>query len=553
MSGSKRMEISACVVALVSAAVLFFVLEGAAAPPTSPTEPVKFTVDGKLMKPDGYRHWVPGAQRPGEGTLTRKLAISMTDTRTLERMASMNAEHVENLIIGSGVAGKLLGWTLASQGQKTVVVERAMVGGSCPNVACLPSKNVIHSANAVSLVDPKRGLGVMTGNVRVDMAAVARRKWKMVNELVEVHLAKFKASGAELVMGEARFTEPKTVEVALNAGGTRQLKGNRVFINVGTRARIPNVPGLADARPMTHVEALNLERLPEHLVVLGGGYVGLEFAQAMRRFGSRVTIVQHGPRLLDKEDADVSVGLLELMKHEGIEVLLNSEVQKVTGRSGEMVTVLVHSRTNERPLEASDILVATGRTPNTDRLGLDRTGVEVDSRGYIRVNDRLQTTAPDVWATGESAGTPHFTHAGEDDFRIVLDNLNGGSRTTRGRVIPYVLFTDPELAHVGLSETEAKAQGVHYRIAKMPMAMVFRAQTLSETRGFVKALIGDDDRILGFTAFGVEASEMMAVVQTAMLGRLPYTALRDAIFTHPTSAEGLIGLFLNPPAAPAGE
>jgi pyruvate/2-oxoglutarate dehydrogenase complex dihydrolipoamide dehydrogenase (E3) component len=241
------------------------------------------------------------------------------------------------------------------------------------------------------------------------------------------------------------------------------------------------------------------------------------------------------------------------MKHEGIEVLLNSEVQKVTGRSGEMVTVLVHSRTNERPLEASDILVATGRTPNTDRLGLDRTGVEVDSRGYIRVNDRLQTTAPDVWATGESAGTPHFTHAGEDDFRIVLDNLNGGSRTTRGRVIPYVLFTDPELAHVGLSETEAKAQGVHYRIAKMPMAMVFRAQTLSETRGFVKALIGDDDRILGFTAFGVEASEMMAVVQTAMLGRLPYTALRDAIFTHPTSAEGLIGLFLNPPAAPAGE
>ncbi len=205
----------------------------------------------------------------------------------------MNAEHVENLIIGSGVAGKLLGWTLASQGQKTVVVERAMVGGSCPNVACLPSKNVIHSAKAVSLVHPTRGLGVVTGNVHVDMAAVARRKWKMVNELVEIHLAKFKASGAELVMGEARFTQPKTIEVALNAGGTRQLHGNRVFINVGTRARIPGVPGLADAKPMTHVEALNLERLPEHLLILGGGYVGLEFAQAMRRFGSRVTIVQH--------------------------------------------------------------------------------------------------------------------------------------------------------------------------------------------------------------------------------------------------------------------
>jgi pyruvate/2-oxoglutarate dehydrogenase complex dihydrolipoamide dehydrogenase (E3) component len=465
----------------------------------------------------------------------------------------MNAEHVENLIIGSGVAGKLLGWTLASRGQKTVVVERVMVGGSCPNVACLPSKNVIHSAKAVSLVDPTRGLGVVTGNVRVNMAAVARRKWKMVNELVEVHLAKFKASGAELVMGEARFAEPKTVEVALNAGGTRQIHGDRVFINVGTRASIPSVPGLADANPMTHVEALNLERLPEHLVILGGGYVGLEFAQAMRRFGSRVTIVQHGSRLLDKEDLDVSDGLLELMTDEGIEVVLNAEVLKVTGRSGERVALQVRSGAGARTLEASCILVAAGRTPNTERLHLDRAGVEVDSRGYIRVNDRLQTTAPGVWATGESAGRPQFTHVGEDDFRIVLDNLNGGSRTTRGRVIPYVLFTDPELAHIGLTEREAQAQSVRYRIAKMSMGMVFRAQTLSATRGFVKALIGDDDRILGFTAFGVEGSEMMAVVQTAMLGGLPFTALRDAIFTHPTAAEGLIGLFSNPPAAPAAE
>lgn len=465
----------------------------------------------------------------------------------------MTTEHFQNLIIGSGVAGKLLCWTLAGQGQRTVVVERAMVGGSCPNVACLPSKNVIQSAKAVSLVDPKRGLGVVTGNVRADMAAVARRKWKMVNELVEVHLANFKASGAELVMGEARFTSPKTVEVALNAGaGTRAFTGDRVFINVGTRAWIPNLPGLNDARPITHVEALNLERLPEHLIILGGGYVGLEFAQAMRRFGSRVTIIHHGPRLLEKEDADISAGLLELMQDEGVDVSLDSEVQKVTGRSGEGVTVLVRSGANERTLQGSDILVAAGRTPNTDQLNLDRAGVEVDARGYIRVNDRLQTTAPDVWATGESAGSPQFTHAGEDDFRVVLDNLNGGSRTTRGRVIPYVLFTDPELAHVGLSETAAKAQGVGYRIAKMPMAKVFRAQTLSETRGFVKALIGDDDRILGFTAFGVEGSEMMAVVQTAMLGGMPYTALRDAIFTHPTSAEGLIGLFLRPPAVPVG-
>src|SRR5262245_27445408 len=418
----------------------------------------------------------------------------------------MNTEHYQNLIIGSGVAGKILAWTLASQDQKTVVVERAMVGGSCPNVACLPSKNVIYSAKAVSLVHPTRGLGVVTVSVRVDMAGVARRKWQMVNELVEVHLGKFRASGAELVMGEARFTEPKTVRVTLNAGGTRSLRGERVFINVGTRARVPDLPGLAAAAPMTHVEALNLERLPEHLVILGGGYVGLEFAQAMRRFGSRVTIVQGGPRLLEREDPDVADALLKLMCDEGIDVLLQAEVLNVTGRSGTGVALRVRSGAAERTIEASDILVATGRTPNTDGLDAAKAGVELDSRGYIRVSDKLQTSAPGVWATGECAGSPQFTHVGEDDCRVVLDNLAGGTRTTRGRLIPYCLFTDPELAHVGITESEAKAKNVPYHIAKMPMAMVLRAHTLSETRGFMKALIGADDRILGFTAFGAEAS-----------------------------------------------
>jgi len=461
----------------------------------------------------------------------------------------MSTEHFQNLIIGSGVAGKIIAWTLASQGQNTVVVERAMVGGSCPNVACLPSKNVIYSAKAVSLVHPTHGLGVVTGPMRVDMAGVARRKWRMVNELVEIHLGKFRASGAELVMGEAQFTEPKTVRVSLNAGGTRLLRGERVFINVGTRASVPDVPGLADARPMTHVEALNLERLPEHLVILGGGYVGLEFAQAMRRFGSRVTIVQRGPRLLEREDPDVADALRELLTDEGVEVLLQSELLRVTGHSGTGVTLRVRSGATERTLEASDILVATGRTPNTDRLDADKAGVELDARGYIRVNDRLQTRAPDVWATGECAGSPQFTHVGEDDCRIVLDNLAGGSRTTRGRLIPYCLFTDPELAHVGMNESEAKAKGVPYRIARMPMAMVLRTHTLSQTRGFIKALIGADDRILGFTALGAEASELMAVAQTAMLGGIPYTVLRDAIWTHPTAAEGLLGLFANAPAA----
>ncbi|HEV7998590.1 MAG TPA: FAD-dependent oxidoreductase [Planctomycetaceae bacterium] len=458
----------------------------------------------------------------------------------------MAIEHYRNLVIGSGAGGKLLAWNLARKGEKTVVVERLMIGGSCPNVACLPSKNVIYSAKAVALADPKIGLGVMTGSARVDMAGVVRRKRQMIDGLIELHLGNFKASGAELVMGEAHFTEPKTVEVTLNSGGTRQVRGDRVFLNLGSRASIPNVPGLAEARPLTHVEALNLERLPDHLIVIGGGYVGLEFAQAMRRFGSRVTILQHAKQLLEREDADVATAIAELMRDEGIEVVLQAEVLDVAGQSGTRVKLRVREGSNERSIEASDILVAAGRTPNTDRVNVDKGGVRLDPRGYIQVNERLQTSAPDVWAMGECAGSPQFTHVGADDFRVVLDNLNGGDRTTRGRLIPYCLFTDPELAHVGRSESELKAQNVAYRLAKLPISFVLRTRTLSQTRGFAKAMVGADDRILGFTAFAAEASEMMGIVQTAMLGGLPYTVLRDAIFTHPTMAEGLNGLFESP-------
>jgi pyruvate/2-oxoglutarate dehydrogenase complex dihydrolipoamide dehydrogenase (E3) component len=291
--------------------------------------------------------------------------------------------------------------------------------------------------------------------------------------------------------------------------------------------------------------------VPEHLVVLGGGYVGLEFAQAMRRFGSRVTIVQHGKHLLDREDADISAAVEELMRDEGLDVLLASEIEKVSGRSGSGLKIQVRGQGKETTLEASDLLVAAGRTPNTDGIDLVKTGVELNPRGFIRVNERLETTAENIWATGDCAGSPFFTHVGEDDFRIVLANLDGGNRTTRDRLIPYCLFIDPELAHVGMTESEAQAKGVSYRLVNQPMSHVLRTYTLSEKRGFAKALIGADDRILGFTAFGAEVSEMMAVVQTAIMGGIKYTALRDAIFTHPTAAEGLTGLFSMTPAAPA--
>jgi pyruvate/2-oxoglutarate dehydrogenase complex dihydrolipoamide dehydrogenase (E3) component len=297
---------------------------------------------------------------------------------------------------------------------------------------------------------------------------------------------------------------------------------------------------------MTHVEALDLDRVPARLVIIGGGYVGLELAQAARRFGSHVTVIERGSQLAGREDADVGAALLELFQDEGIEVLLKTAVNRVEGRSGEALRLHVETTTGGRIIEGTDLLIAAGRIPNTQGIGLELAGIELDSRGYVRVNERLETTAREVWAVGDCAGSPQFTHVAFDDFRIVRDNLNGRSRTTHDRLIPFCLFTDPELARVGLNESEAKTRGVEYRLATMPMAAVLRTRTLSEPRGFMKMLLDTaSDRILGFTVFGAEASELMATFQTAMLGQLPFTLLRDGIFTHPTAAEGLTVLLAN--------
>jgi pyruvate/2-oxoglutarate dehydrogenase complex dihydrolipoamide dehydrogenase (E3) component len=458
-------------------------------------------------------------------------------------------EHYDFLVIGCGEAGKHLTWNLALAGHRTAVVERKYIGGSCPNIACLPSKNVIRTAKANWFARHGVEYGIQMGPVSTDMRGVFNRKRKMVEGEVQAHLDRFKATGAELIRGEAGFIGPKTVDVHLNEGGARTITGDRVFLDLGSRASIPDTPGLAAAKPMTHVEALDLQRLPEHLIVLGGGYVGLELAQALRRFGSKVTVVERGPQIAAAEDPDVAQALLENFASEGIEVLLDTRVRDVQGLSGQQVRVAIESSHALQEIEGTDLLVATGRTPNTQGIGLEAAGIELDARGYIKVNERLQTTAPGVWATGDCAGSPQFTHVAYDDFRVVRDNLNGGSRTTRDRLTPFCMFTDPELARVGLNETEAKRRGVAYRLAKMPMAGVLRAVALGETRGFVKMLVdAENDRILGFTAFGAEGSEMMAAVQTAMLGGLPYTILRDAIFTHPTAAEGLVYLLASVPA-----
>jgi pyruvate/2-oxoglutarate dehydrogenase complex dihydrolipoamide dehydrogenase (E3) component len=470
--------------------------------------------------------------------------MNSTETSQSTRIKKSRPEEFDLVILGGGTGSTLAGWTFAGEGQRVAVVDRKYIGGSCPNIACLPSKNIIHSAKVASYFRRSKEFGIASDGFTIDMAGVRERKRSMVRGLNEMYLENYRKTGAKFILGTGRFVAPKTVEVLLADGSTRQLRGSNVIVSTGSRAALEDIPGLAEAQALTHIEALELDEIPDHLLVVGGGYVGVELAQAMRRFGSKVTFIDRNRRLMSREDPDVCEALSSLFAEEGIEILLNARLKQVSGKSGDTVKVVVEQDGVEKVLKGSHILVATGRKPNTEGMGLELGGVEFTERGYIKVNERLQTTAPDVWAIGEVAGSPQFTHISVDDFRVVHANLTGGDRVTTGRQVPYCLFTDPELARIGLSETEAEAQGIAYRLLKVPMETNLRARTLSETRGFVKALVeADSDRILGFTAFGVGAGEILAAVQIAMIAGLPYTALRDAVLTHPTLAEGLLALF----------
>ncbi len=458
------------------------------------------------------------------------------------------AERFQTLILGSGNGGMFLAQHMAQSGRHTAVVERRWIGGSCHNINCLPSKNEIWSAKVADLVRHGASFGVLTGSVSIDMATVRQRKRDMVAALVAMDVEEYKSSGAELIMGTGHFVAPQTLEVRLNDGGTRLLAGDQVFVNLGTHAAIPDIPGLDASKPLTNIEALELDYVPGHLIVLGGGYVGLELSQAFRRFGSRVTILEQGPQIAGREDPDVADEMRRILSNEGIEILVAAEPRHVQGRSGANVSISLRTSSGERTIEGSEILVAAGRVPNTAGIGLETAGVELDGRGYIKVNDRLETTAAGVWAIGEGAGSPQFTHVSYDDFRIIRDNLAGRNRSTRGRLVPYCMFTDPPLARVGLSEGEAQRLAVEARVAKLPVAAVPRALATGEKQGFMKALVdAHDDQILGFTMIGSEAGEVMSAVQAAMLAGMPYTGLRDAIFAHPTMAEGLSILFSNVP------
>ena len=471
-------------------------------------------------------------------------------TAGAQRESTSRPERFDVVILGSGQGGKLLAWSLARSGKKVVVVERRWIGGSCPAVACMPSKNEIWSAKVAHIVRNASNFGAEISPFKVDVAKVRARKQSMIDRDAAFHANAYRESGAELIMGNGRFIAPKTIYVALNDGGSRVVEGDEVVVNVGTHAAIPDVPGLQAARPLTHIEALELDEAPAHMIVLGGGYVGVELAQAYRRFGSRVTIIEPGPQLIGREDVDVASEMRHVLEGEGIEVLLGAMPVRVQGLSGDIVSVRVHTAGGEQMVEATDLLVAAGRIANTADIGLEHAGIELDARGFIHVNERLQTSAPDVWAIGECAGSPQFTHVSVDDFRIVKDNMTGGTRRTTDRVVPYVVFTDPPLARVGLSEAEAARQGISTRVVTLPMKAVLRAQTTDEMKGFMKALVSaDDDRVLGFAMIGSEAGEAVAVIQIAMAAHSSYQMLRDAPFAHLTVAEGFGPLFSNVPAS----
>jgi len=456
-------------------------------------------------------------------------------------------ERYDAIVIGAGQAGVPLSRALAEAGWKTALVEREHVGGTCINEGCTPTKTMVASARVAYLARRAADYGVHAGLVTVDMGRVRERKRNIVQSWRSGNRRRIEGTeGLDLLMGEARFTGPHSVEVNLNSGEIHHLTADKIFINAGTRPRTPSVPGLDRVPFLNSTSIMELDVVPEHLLVLGGGYVGLEFGQMFRRFGSQVTIVQRRGQLLTREDADVAEEVAKILREDGVEVLLDTHAQSVAQAAEGGVQLTVRTLDGERTLPGSHLLAAVGRAPNTERLNLSAAGLHTDKRGFIAVNERLETGLPGIYALGDVKGGPAFTHISYDDFRIIRTNLlEGGDATINGRPVPYTVFIDPQLGRIGLSERQARAQGLDIRVAKMPMNSVARALEVDESRGFMKAIVdADSDQILGAAVLGIEGGEIMAVLQVAMMGRVPYTTLRDAVFAHPTLAESLNNLFM---------
>jgi len=454
--------------------------------------------------------------------------------------------HYDAIVIGAGQSGGPLSTALAQAGWKTAIIERIHVGGTCINEGCTPTKTMVASARVAYLARRGTDYGVHTGPVTVDMVKVRQRKRDIVDSFRNGSQQRIESTeGVDLLMGEAHFTGPKKLEVRLTNGETRQLTANTFFINAGARPSKPSISGVDSVPTLDSTSIMELDVVPDHLLIIGGGYVGLEFGQMFRRFGSQVTVIQRGAYLLAREDPDVAGEVAKILREDGLEVLLETAPTHVAKTGDGKIQLTVKTPTGERTLTGSHLLVAAGRTPNTDWLNPAAAGVQVDKKGFIQTNEKLETNVPGIYALGDVKGGPAFTHISYDDYRIIRTNLlENGNATIRDRLVPYTVFIDPQLGRIGLSETEARDKGHNIKVAKMPMNYVARALEVDEPRGFMKAIVDAGTRqILGAAVLGIEGGEIMAMLEISMMGKLPYTVLRDGIFAHPTLAESLNNLF----------
>jgi pyruvate/2-oxoglutarate dehydrogenase complex dihydrolipoamide dehydrogenase (E3) component len=457
-----------------------------------------------------------------------------------------STQGFDAIIIGSGQAGTPLSVALAQAGMRTALIERVHVGGTCINEGCTPTKTMVASGRVAYLARRAVDYGVHTGEISIDLREVLQRKRNVVERFRDGSQSRIqKTANVELIFGEATFTGPKSIQVRTKDGAQRLLSASHVFINAGTRASRPRLDGLDTVSSLDNFSIMELDTLPDHLLVLGGGYIGLEFGQLFRRFGCRITIIQSAGQLLTREDPDIAEEVARILQQDGIEIILNAKAVRV-GQSHGNIQLDVQEQGRASTLSGSHLLLATGRIPNTDTLNLALAGVQTDDRGFIKVNNRLETSDPGTYALGDIKGGPAFTHISYDDFRIIRANLlEKRNVTTDGRQVPYTVFIDPQLGRVGMTENEARSRGGTIRVARLPMASVARAIEVDETRGFMKAIVdGETQQILGAAVLGIEGGETMAALEIAMMGKLPYTALRDGIFAHPTLAEALNNLFV---------
>lgn len=457
-------------------------------------------------------------------------------------------DHYQAIVIGSGQGGTPLCQALANAGLRTALVERAHVGGTCVNEGCTPTKTMVASGRVAYLARRGADYGVHTGNITIDMSRVRQRKRDIVDTFRNGNQSRMeKTPNLDLLFGEASFTGPRSIQVRLHDDSKRTLTADQFFINAGCRSSVPALEGMQSVPYLDSTSIMELDAVPEHLLVIGGGYIGLEFGQLFRRFGSRVTIVQQSPQLLRGEDADVAAEVLAIMQQDGIDVLLSTKVQRIA-KEGPQIKLAVASagESESRIISGSHVLVATGRVPNSDVLNISAAGIAADKRGFIQVNAKLETNVAGIYALGDIKGGPAFTHISYDDFRIIRTNLiEKGSASIEGRLVPYTVFIDPQLGRVGLSEEEARAQNRKIRVAKMPMSRVARALEVDETRGFMKVIVdAATKQILGATVLGLEGGEVMSMIELAMMGKLPYTVLYNAVFAHPNLSEALNNLFI---------